>query len=179
MTDDYEHVTADYEHVTADYDLIHERLRTTRIKLGLDVKEVADDIGLVPQYFGQLEINRTPNQWNNILQLAGRYKTTTDYLLGAPLAGNPERNPNSAHTSEAMKAMQIMDSYPPAVRAVLLESLEKLAEVMSKLVDQATENLQLRLTLSEYSTRLTEDEIRVSDATVAERLAQLLSRDDS
>lgn len=166
----------DYEKVTADYDLIHERLRKTRMALGLEVREVAAEIGLVSQYFGQLEMNRTPNQWNNILQLAGRYGTTTDYLLGAPWAGNPERNPNSAHTLEAMKAMKIIDSYPPAVRAVLLSSLEKLAEVMSKLVDQATENIQLRLTLSEYSTRLTEDEIRVSDATVAERLAQLLTR---
>ena len=165
--------------VVIDHDEIHRRLRKTRKDLGLELKDAAAQIGLVSQYLGQLEMNRAPGVWEHIVNLAHIYGTTTDYLLNAPWAQNPERIPGSAHTKEAMAAMRIIDRYPPAVRVVLLESLEKLAEVMSSLVDQARENIQLRLTLSEYSARLTEEEIRVSDSTVAERLAQLLATDGS
>lgn len=162
----------------ADYDEIHRRLRKTRRDLALDIKDVASDVGLAPQYLGQLEMNRAPGVWEHIINLARRYGTTTDYLLAAEWAQNPERIPGSANTKEAMAAMRIFDRYPPAVRVVLLESLERLAGVMSTLVDQARENVQLRLTLAEYSARLTEEEIRVSDAAVAERLAQLLTTED-
>ncbi len=167
------------EEFAIDYDEVHRRLRSTRKSLGLEIKDAAAMVGLVPQYLGQLEMNRSPGVWEHIVNLAGAYGTTTDYLLDAPWAKNPERIPGSAHTKEAMEAMRIIDQYPPAVRVVLLESLQKLAEVMSSLVEQARENIQLRLTLSEYSTRLTEEEIRISDSTVAERLAQLLSADGS
>lgn len=165
------------EEFAIDYDEVHRRLRSTRKSLGLEIKDAAAMVGLVPQYLGQLEMNRAPGVWEHILNLAGIYNTTTDYLLNAPWANNPERIPGSAHTKEAMQAMRIIDQYPPAVRVVMLESLQKLAEVMSSLVEQARENIQLRLTLSEYSTRLTEEEIRISDSTVAERLAQLLTAD--
>lgn len=168
-----------YQSVDMDYDLFHERLRKTRLDFGLDIKDVAEHIGIVPQYFGALEMNRTPGVLENVLRLAAAYDTTMDYLCGAPWASNPERIPGSAHTTEAMAAMRLIDSYPPAVRSVLLESLSRLAEVMKQLVDQAAENISLRLTLSEYSHRLTEDEIRVSDAAVAERLAQLLAAKES
>ena len=162
---------------TANYDEIHLRLRKTRRDLGLDIKDVANDVGLAPQYLGQLEMNRAPGVWEHIINLARRYNTTTDYLLAAEWANNPERIPGSATTKEAMEAMRIFDRYPPAVRVVLLESLERLAGVMSTLVDQARENVHLRFTLAEYSSRLTQEEIRVSDAAVAERLAQLLTTD--
>lgn len=162
-----------------DYDEVHKRLRQTRERLGLEIKDAAADVGLIAQYLGQLEMNRTPGVWEHIVNLARRYNTTTDYLLAAEWANNSERVPGSANTREAMEAMRIIDQYPPAVRAVLLESLRKLADTMSSLVDQARENIQLRLTLAEYSARLTEEEIRVSDSTVAELLAQMLTRNGS
>jgi len=165
--------------IPLDYDEIHKRLRQTRKSLDLELKDAAAVIGIDPQYLGQLEMNRSPGVWEHIVNLANVYGTTTDYLLDAPWAKNPERVPGSAHTKEAMDAMRIIDQYPPAVRVVLLESLQKMADVMSSLVEQARENIQLRLTLSEYSTRLTEEEIRISDSTVAERLAQLLTTDGS
>lgn len=183
LQEDYELTTSNalpaMNKIHMDYDEIHKRLRKTRKALDLELKDAASVIDIDPQYLGQLEMNRSPGVWEHIVNLAYIYNTTTDYLLDAPWAKNPERIPGSAHTKEAMAAMRIIDQYPPAVRVVLLESLEKLAEVMSSLVDQARENIQLRLTLSEYSTRLTEEEIRVSDSTVAERLAQLLSADES
>lgn len=158
------------------YDLIHSRLRSTRENLGLGIVEVGEDTGIAPQYLGQLELNRTPGVWSHILRLAAHYETTTDYLLGAAWCLNSLRNPNSAHTNEAMRAMEILDSYPPAVRMALLTGLESQAKVFARLVDQATENIQLRLSLADFATHLTPEQIRVSDATVAERIAQLLTR---
>lgn len=168
-----------------DYGLSHKRLRKTRLdlkrhypELGFELATVGEETGIGEQYLGQLELNRKPGVWAHILMLAAYYGTTTDYLLGAPWAGNPERNPLAAHTTEAARAVEILDSYPPAVRAVLLASLEAQAKVLSKLVDQASENIQLRLALSEYAARLSADDIRVSNAAVEERLMQLLTTDD-
>jgi len=160
------------------YDLIHSRLRSTRESLGLEILTVGEVTGIGAQYLGQLELNRTPGVWAHILKLADYYETTVDYLLGAAWCNNSKRVPNSARTNEALRAMEIMDQYPPAVRQALLASMESQAKVFSRLVDQATENIQLRLSLADLVTHLTPEQIRVSESTVAERIAQLLAREN-
>ena len=164
--------------VTIDYNKVHYRLRDTREQAELPLIVVAEDLGIGPQYLGQLELNRDPNVWAHIVALAGYYGTTTDYLLGVPWCNNRERQPGTARTNEAIAAMDLIDGYPPAVREAMLESLRSLARVFSSLVDQARENITLRLALAEYATRLSADDITISDSTVAERLAQLLTSEN-
>lgn len=164
-----------YQQVEIDEDELHRRLRKTRKDLGLELQVVAEAIGITAQYLGALEMNRVPGVWSHVLKLAGYYGTTTDFLLGAPWARTPERNPQSAKTKEAMKAIDIIDQYPLAVRDVMLGSLEQQAVVMSALVKQASENIRLRILLEEYASRLTVEEVKISNSTVAERLAQILA----
>lgn len=156
---------------------VHRRLRNIRKDAGLNLNEVGPDTGIGEQYLGQMEKDRFLTGWNHIITLAAYYDTTTDYLLAVPWCGNPERNPKAASTSEAIKAGQLLDSFPPAVRAVMLQMIEQQASIFRSLVSQTSENITLRLAIAEYTAMLSPEQLKISESTVAERLTELLATD--
>ena len=62
---------------------IGHRLRAMRERSGLTQGQVATYEGCDPNYISKLELGKNqPNVWQMLANLARRYHTTTDYLLG-------------------------------------------------------------------------------------------------
>lgn len=159
---------------------IYKRLRFTRLALGLEIKDVAKDLAqysLREQYIGRLERNEFPRSTGHIIRLAAFYGTTTDYLSAAPWCLNPFRNPALAMTTESVIISRMVDRYPRAVRETMVASLVSQAGIFSSLLEQARENVVLRVKLAEYGALLTDEDRLISDSAVAERIDELLASD--
>lgn len=157
---------------------IYKRLRFIRTALGLEIKDVAKDLSqysLREQYIGRLERNEFPRSTSHIIRLAAFYGTTTDYLSAAPWCVHPFRNPALAMTTESVIIGRMVDRYPRSVRETMVASLLSQAGIFSSLLDQARENVILRVKLAEYGARLTDEDRLISDSAVTERVEQMIA----
>lgn len=157
----------------------HYRLRYIRTRQEYLIKEVAQEIGVSETYLSTLETHSLPGVLEAYYALAKYYETTMDYLAGAEWANSPERIGYSSRTVEGREGAELIDSYPQAVRSYMLEMLKDQAKILSHLVEQTTEALELRLLVAELQKHVSVDRMTISQAAVSERLSQLLAREIS
>ena len=107
---------------------IGHRLRAMRERVGLTQGQVATYEGCDPNYISKLElgVNR-PNVWPMLANLARRYHTTTDYLLGLSDDWRPVSSaalPPLSHEEE--RVLALWRSLDDEQRGYVLDTLGKL-----------------------------------------------------
>lgn len=70
---------------------VNKALRRFREEFGLSQKDVADQLGILPQAYSRYETGKFQPKVNDLLKLAATYNVSTDYLLGLSNAPQPSR----------------------------------------------------------------------------------------
>lgn len=118
-----------------------------KIKRGQILKELRKSKGLNQSYFAEmLGISLTAYQkyehgtaepnFDNLSKLADFYGVTTDYLLGREPLPDPFADLNISREDEE-ELIETYMSFPPEVRAILIDSIRKLAGVSQNEPDKS------------------------------------------
>lgn len=102
-------------------------LKELRTKAELKQSDVAEKLGLKVNTYQSYERGQSEPNCATINKLADFYGVTTDYLLGRKPAPNPFADMGLDESGEQDMLNQYM-SFPPEVRAILMDALIKLAD---------------------------------------------------
>ncbi len=102
-------------------------LKELRVQKGLKQSELAKLLGITQQAYQRYEYGTSEPNADGFAFLADFYGVTTDRLLGREPAPNPFADMGLDESGEQDMLNQYM-SFPPEVRAILMDALIKLAD---------------------------------------------------
>lgn len=111
--------------------MISEKLSEIRKSRGYTMKAVAEAIEMKPDTYRNYESGRLEPNLKTLQKLADFYGVTTDYLLGREPLPNPFADLNLSEDDEK-EVIEKYLSLPPEIRAMMMNVLRQLGEVVSK-----------------------------------------------
>lgn len=127
--------------------MIGEKLKELRKSKGITAEALCTELGISSGSYRNYERNDRNPPYDVLLKIADYYGVSLDYLFGREPAPNPFADMGLSETSEQDMLSQYM-SFPPEVRAVLMDALIKLAdsakpEEQSHIVEETTVGAEL------------------------------------
>lgn len=153
---------------------IHERLRKSRERAGLTQGQVAEYESISKSYISKLENGANiPNVWPLLAQLARRYKTSADYILGLT---NEPFLPKSEAPPRYQEFIRLLDELGEAERWQVLQMARlmsgRLDELLVSVLDAFLQEQQAEV-IAEHSPADMDYVLRISEAVTLGDIASM------